>query len=417
MGLEVTLAVVFVGVLIFAAYLFAEFFRSKNIPDVLLLIIIGLIVGPISGLLSQSMFGHIGSVFSNITLVIILFEGGTNLKADVLRQALRGTAKITLINFVTSAFLTGFITWYFFDFDPILAFMLGAFLGGTASAIIIPMVSQMKMNNNSKTILILESAVTDVLCVVVGLALFEAFKLGEFNLIKMFGNLVPGFLLAIIIGLIGGLLWSFLLNKVRTINNSIFTTPAFVFIIFGISELLGFNGVISALMFGITLANIDLLPLPKIQKYTKITPNQLNETEKIFFSEVVFLLKTFFFVYIGISIVLTDVYSMSIGLLLTCIYYFIRVFIVKVSVGRNVPKQDKIIMSMMVPKGLAAAVLASLPYQAGVPGGEIIQNITYSAVLFSIIINSVLIFANAKVPVIRWFYGKFFKGEKIEVKD
>ncbi|MBS4012703.1 MAG: cation:proton antiporter [Bacteroidetes bacterium] len=410
MGIEITLAVVFVGFLIFAAYLFAEFFRSKNIPDVLLLIIIGLVVGPITGLLNQSMFGHIGSVFSNITLVIILFEGGTNLKAEIIKQALRGTAKITLINFLTSTFLTGFITYYFFDFDPILSFMLGAFLGGTASAIIIPMVAQLKMASNSKTILVLESAVTDVLCVVVGLAFFEAFKLGEVKLFSLFGSLVSGFLFSIILGFLGGLVWSFLLNKVRSINNSIFTTPAFVFIMFGISELLGFNGAITALIFGITLANIELLPLNQIQKYTRFTPNSLNETEKVFFAEVVFLLKTFFFVYIGISIVLTDYFSLSIGLLLTCVYYFIRVFIVNISVSNRIPKPDRIIMSMMVPKGLAAAVLASLPYQAGIEGGELIQNITYSAVLFSIVANSLLIFANSRVPAVRAVYGLFFKS-------
>ncbi len=410
MGIEITLAVVFVGFLIFAAYLFAEFFRSKNIPDVLLLIIIGLVVGPLTGLLNQSMFGHIGSVFSNITLVIILFEGGTNLKAEIIKQALRGTAKITLINFLTSTFLTGFITYYFFDFDPILSFMLGAFLGGTASAIVIPMVGQLKMEHNSKTILILESAVTDVLCVVVGLAFFEAFKLGEVRVASLFGSLVSGFLLSIIVGFLGGLVWSFLLNKVRTINNSIFTTPAFVFILFGISELLGFNGVITSLMFGITLANIELLPLNLIQKYTRFTPNTLNETEKVFFSEVVFLLKTFFFVYIGISMVLTDYFSMSMGVLLTCVYYFIRVFIVKVSVSNRIPKPDRIIMAMMVPKGLAAAVLASLPYQAGIEGGELIQNITYSTVLFSIVANSLLIFANSRVPAVGGVYGLFFKS-------
>lgn len=411
MGIEVTLAVVFVGVLIFAAYLFAEFFRSKNIPDVLLLIIIGLILGPVSGLINQNMFGHVGKVFSHITLVIILFEGGTNLRFEVLKQALKGSASITIVNFLVSTILTGLLTLFIFDYDPILSFMLGAFLGGTASAIVIPTVAHMKMNSNSKTILILESAVSDVFCVVVGLAFFESYQLGELRIGLLFGSIISGFLFSILLGALSGIIWSFLLNKIRTINNSIFTTPAFVCVVYGISELLGFSGAISALMFGITLANIDILPLPLIKKYTKLTPNTLNETERVFFSEGVFLLKTFFFVYIGVSIVLTDWFSIAVGGLLACMFYLVRIFIVKVSVRSNIPKSDRIIMSMMVPKGLAAAVLASLPLQAGVPGGELIQNITYSAVLISIVINSILIFANAKSPFIHRFYGAFFKGE------
>ena len=409
MGLEITLAVVFIGVLIFAAYLFAQFFKSKNVPDVLLLIIIGLIIGPGTGLINQSMFGHVGSVFSHITLVVILFEGGTNLRFDVLRQALKGSASITIVNFLVSMILTGVFTLIIFDNDPVLSFMLGAFLGGTSSAIVIPTVAQMKMEHKSKTILILESAVSDVFCVVVGLALFEAYGMGEIRYGSMLGSVFKGFVFAVITGIIAGLFWSFLLNKVRTIQNSIFSTPAFVFIIFGVSEILGFSGAISALVFGIMLANIESVPLKLVHKVTKLTPNTLNDTEKVFFSEVVFLLKTFFFVYVGISIVLTDVFSIVVGALLACLYYLIRIFIVKISVRSNVPKNDRIVMAIMVPKGLAAVVLASLPYQAGLPGGELIQNITYSAVLVSIIINAILVFANSKIPFTRRFYGAFFK--------
>ena len=45
----------------------------------------------------------------------------------------------------------------------------------------------------------------------------------------------------------------------------------------------------------------------------------------------------------------------------------------------------------MSPKGLVPAVLASLPLQRGLPHGEIILDLGYSIVLFSIIICSVLV--------------------------
>jgi potassium/hydrogen antiporter len=409
MDIKTTLTIVFVGVMVFAAHLFAEFFRSKKVPDVLLLIFIGLLLGPLTGLVDQAFFGQIGSVFANITLVIILFEGGTGLRYDILRTALRGTASLTTVNFVFSTLLTGLATLVVFDYDPIRSFMLGAFLGGTASAIVIPMVSQLEMQNGSKTILILESAVSDVLCVVVGLTFFEAFKLGELNFGAMLGSIIAGFLLSTILGVLGGLAWSFLLNKARNLQNSIFTTPAFVFIIYGISELLGYSGAISALMFGITLANIDLLPLHMLQKYTRFVPHSLNETERVFFAEAVFLLKTFFFVYIGISIVLTDYFSIAVGGILTLLLFAFRIPIVKISVRPNLPLNDRVIMALMVPKGLAAAVLASLPAQAGIPGGDLIQNITYSAVLISVVFNSLLIMLNNRFPRLMGAYSYFLR--------
>jgi NhaP-type Na+/H+ or K+/H+ antiporter len=160
-------------------------------------------------------------------------------------------------------------------------------------------------------------------------------------------------------------------------------------------------------MFGITLANIDIIPLPWLQKYTRHIPHTLNDTERVFFAEVVFLLKTFFFVYIGISIVLTDFFSIAMGLVITILLFVIRIPVVRWSVRPTLPLQDRVVMAFMVPKGLAAAVLASLPAQHGMPGGELIQNITYSAVLISIIFNALLYILYSKSDKMKYFYAYF----------
>ena len=101
------------------------------------------------------------------------------------------------------------------------------------------MVKQISIGEKSKTILILESAFSAILCIVVALAIFESYKYGEFRVGIIFGQVFSSFLLASLIGFIGSIFWSMVLDKVRTIDNSIFTTPAFVFIIYGINELLG----------------------------------------------------------------------------------------------------------------------------------------------------------------------------------
>jgi len=49
----------------------------------------------------------------------------------------------------------------------------------------------------------------------------------------------------------------------------------------------------------------------------------------------------------------------------------------------------------MVPKGLASAVLASVPLRMGLPGGETVQGFAYTVVLFSIFTTALL------VPVLR----------------
>lgn len=68
------------------------------------------------------------------------------------------------------------------------------------------------------------------------------------------------------------------------------------------------------------------------------------------------------------------------------------------------PVKDFAVMSIMVPKGLAAVVLASIPAQQGIDGGDIIKNITYGVVLFSIVLTSFLVLLMEKTPLVK-LYG------------
>lgn len=131
-----------------------------------------------------------------------------------------------------------------------------------------------------------------------------------------------------------------------------------------------------------------------IKKMFKDKPAKLNDTEKQLFSEVVFLLKTFFFVYIGVSIKLDQILPILIGFGIAVVLFALRIPIVMLSVHSkkvDIPIEDKMFMSGIVPKGLAAAVLATVPVQKGIAGGETIQNVVFAVILFSIIFTSILV--------------------------
>ena len=199
------------------------------------------------------------------------------------------------------------------------------------------------------------------------------------------------------------------LDKVRTINNSIFTTPAFVFIIYGFNEWLGYSGIISALAFGIGLANMDLIHNRWLRKFSKRKPTLLNPMEKTLFSELVFLMKTFFFVYVGISIKFDSFISLLIGLGISVILIILRIPIVRISLpsdSNNISNKDRAFLSMMIPRGLAAAVLATMISQSGLTGSERVSNIVFSVIFFTIIFTSVLVPLLEKSNKFRRFYIK-----------
>ncbi len=395
--------VIFIGLLVFVSHLFTGLFEKKRIPDVLLLMMIGLVIGPILGLVNAEAFGVLTDVFTTVTLAFILFHGGLDLRISAMRAAMKGTMALTLGNFFVTTIVVG---------PPLTAFTLGAILGGTSSAVVIPLVQLLHMQESSKTILVLESALSDVLCIVFVLAFGEAYKSQELNVMQMVGNILSSFTLAGIIGIAGALVWSAVLAKVRTLKNSMFTTPAFVFVVYGLSELLGFSGAISALAFGISLANIDLFPMRYIRRIRKEGLETLNDTEKQFFAEIVFLLKTFFFVFIGVSIRFSNVWTMLLGVLLTVVIYIMRIPTVKFSVRQPLPTVDLTVMAAMVPKGLAAAVLAGVPLHLGMPNGDLVRDLVYTVILTSIVFTSVLIPLLEKVPSVRAFYAIIFRRRR-----
>jgi NhaP-type Na+/H+ or K+/H+ antiporter len=383
--------IAFVGVLVFLAHLFTGIFSRTKIPDVLFLIIIGVCVGPVLGLTSPEFFGAVGPVFTIITLIIILFESGLTLKLKTLRSAFSGAMTLAPLTFFTTmGVVAGFALWLT-DLELLPAFILGAIVGSTSETVIIPLVRQLRVKEDTQTLLSLESSVNDVLSIVITVTLVEAYVIGKFEVASVSGDLIASFLVAIIFGVIGAFIWSLLLNRIHVIKNAMFTTPAFVFVIFGIVETLGFSGAIAALCFGITLGNIESINLSIFRPSSAKEPVGLTETEKVVFSEAAFLLKTFFFVYLGLSLKLISTQLIIVSLVLVAIAFALRIPATRLSLRRSLPVKDMSIVAVMIPKGLAAVVLASLPLQQGVLGGELIKNITYGVVLLSIFVTSLLV--------------------------
>ena len=388
---DIASIIAFVGILVFLAHLFTGIFSRTKIPDVLFLIIIGVCVGPVLGLSSPDLFGAVGPVFTIITLIIILFESGLTLRLKTLRSAFGGAMILAPLTFFsTMGIVAGFVIWLT-DLELLPAFILGAVVGSTSETVIIPLVRQLRVKEDTQTLLSVESSVNDVLSIVITVTLVEAYVIGKFEVASVSGDLIASFLVAIIFGVIGAFIWSILLNRIHVIKNAMFTTPAFVFVIFGIVETLGFSGAIAALSFGITLGNIESINLSIFKPLSVKEPVGLTDTEKVFFSEVAFLLKTFFFVYLGLSLELISTQLIILSLILTVIAFALRIPATRLSLRRSLPLKDMSIVAVMVPKGLAAVVLASIPLQQGVLGGELIKNVTYGVVLLSIVITSFLV--------------------------
>lgn len=391
---------IILGVLIFCAHLFSALFGKRKVPDVLFLVAIGIVLGPVLGWLKPEMLGSFGSLFASVTLVFILVDSGIDMRIDDLRRYWVGVVQVMFYSFVVTMTVAALVSHYVAGMEWMSSLLLGSMVAGTGASIVIPMIRQMRVSDKTRTVLTLESAMSAVLCIVVALAIIEGMKMGKVRFERIVGNVLASFLMASMLGVVGGMVWSGLLQRVRSQQNSMFLTPAFVFVIYGITEALGFSGAIAALAFGVVLGNASYFEFSFLRKiYRKRQPRMesLQNNEKAFFKEMVFILKTFFFIYIGISIPFTDGVALLYGLYIVLAIYVAR-FVLIAIVGRKNTKIDRYIVSIMIPKGLASAVLASMPRQINietgnvvVPQAERIECMVYAIIFFSIVVCSLLV--------------------------
>ncbi len=392
MNTTVVVAVLVLGLMVFFAHLLDEFFVRTRIPDVLLLLVLGILVGPVLGIAKPSDFGAVGPVFATVTLVIILFEGGLGLDLRVVVRSLAGATGLTLLNFAATFLAVMPIAHAFLGFTWLQAATLSALLGGTSSAVVIPLVQGLNVGKDTRAVLSLESALSDVLVIVVALGLIDAQARGELVPLILLRDMAMSFLFAAMLGLVAGIGWSLMLGRLHGLQNSILTTPAFVFVVFGSVELMGMSGAIAALVLGITLGNIRRVPLQLL----RLSPGSLvplNETERSVFREVVFLMKTFLFVYIGVSIQFSSEALILAGMALTLALFAVRVTSVHLSLApRTTTNFEAAVCGAMAPKGLATAVVASIPLAQGLPMGEELKLVAFAVVLFTILATSFLVF-------------------------
>ncbi len=391
---DVAVTILSIGLLVFAGHFLTGFFERTKVPDVLILMLAGIVLGPVFHVVTPEDFGKVGPVFTTLALIIILFEGGIHLNIRDLGAAAGDTLVISLATFALTVLLVTYAVDLLLPVDPFSALLIGMILGGTSSAVVVPLIRILSPADRPRTVLLLESALTDVLAVVLSLGLMRALVSdATFSAGLMTKEVASSFLIAALIGAVGAFIWSAILDKIRQLPNTVFTTVAYVLILYGVTEWWGYSGAIASLSFGIAVANLPNIPERILGKVISFRLVGFADVERTLFAEAVFLVKTFFFVFLGISISFADWRIVTVGLTAALVAVLGRALMVRLLVPKSVTRRDALLMTALIPKGLAAAVLAALPVQRGLPDGEAVQGTVYAVIFFSIALCAVLIFA------------------------
>lgn len=412
--MDVISALMILGIIMVLGFIGNYIFNRTQIPSIIWLLLFGLVVGAFFKVESlqvtyPELLMNFSSFFGAIAIVIILFDGGINTDIyQLFKGAPRGLL-LTFFGFCLSFFVTilivvGLDVTGLINIQGdtlIVGSVLGAIVGGTSSPIVIPIVCRLKnLQEKTKMVSSIESILTDPLCIVVIFAIYYmVFVVEEINIGIGIGNLVKTFSVGIVLGLVLGIIWLFIMNKLRKEQFSYVLTLAVVFLVYSFTALIvGIGeggegaGAIACLLFGLVLGNGK-----KILKMIKYEGKgfEIDAETKQFHSLTSFVIRTFFFVYLGIIVSFQKIDFIIIGIIILLALLGIRYLAVYISTYKaGFEKDDIQIMTVMMPRGLAAAILAikfgDVFVEKYMPGNEgFFSDVAFVVILGTAIITTV----------------------------
>lgn len=365
---------VLLGSLLLLAFAAESAFTRLRIPPVVVLVAVGLLLGPVTGLLPANRFVEVAPHFGALAFLLILFEGGLDLSVAVVLTRFRAGLLLAGVGLLVAVAI-GTAVALAARFPPVEALALAVALAPISGSIVLPLVGNLGLRTELQTTLVLEAALADVLAVLaMGLLVRLETGGGAAGLVAL-GSLLAA-VFSVVAALAAGLLWPRLLRRLGDRRHLDALTLGVAMALWGFADGIGASGALAVLVFGITLANegrlLDLLGLPfgEVVAVANETVVSLHR----FIGQLTFVVRAFFFVFLGVVVSFAQ---------LPVSHYAVAAAVVALLLpGRwaaiawlesrgllLLSRAERLPLVMLQPRGLVSAVLAIEAGHAGLAGG------------------------------------------------
>ena len=353
--------------------------RLLKVPDLLLLLIVGMIVG-LSG------FNLVGNIleykdfFIKLALIFILIKAGLGIEESSLKKIGRPAILLGFIPCLFEGLAITTLAIYFLGFPLIEALALGFIIAAVSPAIVVPLMLELKekkfkFNKNIPIMNLAAISIDDVVAISIFSIVISIFTNGIDNLIGMFITIPFSIIIAIILAkyLVKVLLWTEL-KKEAILTLSVVYVGLLMY-----WEVVIISPLVLAMSIGYYINHLS----PKLKKDILVPVNNIWD-----------ILKILLFTLIGAQVNLgyIDEY-LFIGLFIIFIALGIRMIGVYISLLKTEYNfKEKIYIGLCnIPKATVQASLGAIPLSVGMVNGEEILAISVIAIISTVIIAIVLI--------------------------
>jgi len=345
--------------LIIFSYLFDAFARKTKFPSVILLMFTGVIVRSITAAYGFEDFGFLDDlipVLGTIGLILIVLEGALELeirkeKLPLILKGFLAALVLLILNIIA-------LHWVFVNLLKMtsqLATLSAIPLAIISSAVAIP--SAAGFLKQDREFIVYESTFSDIL----GIMIFN-YALRQFEVKEALVGITP--LASLFLQILGVIVISLAITYVlfqllRQIDHHVkfFLILALLILVYAFGKLFHLPALVTIFIFGIFLSNVKSL-LPRFLKnYLDLdhTEKELHEFH-ILTAESTFIVRTFFFLFFGFSIQLSDFNTsqpLFYGALIVLVMLALRYIYFSVTTFRLKPSS----LTYMSPRGLISILL------------------------------------------------------------
>ncbi|WP_273565757.1 cation:proton antiporter [Maribacter halichondriae] len=370
------------AVIVILSFWFNGISKKTNIPSVLMLIVLGVILQYILKYFIPTLPDFSGSleILGTVGLIMIVLEAALELelKREKLVPILKSMA-IALIGLVASAWVAALIIYQFIpEMTMQSAWLYATPLSILSSAIIIPSVGG--LSEDKKEFHIYESTFSDIMGIMMFYFLAGGLDPAQDGGVAGFaGNIV----LTIVVAIAASYALILIFQRIKSQAKQ-FLLIAVLLLLYAVGKKMHLSSLIIILIFGLVIKNIKLFFPGKMEvflEHEKI--HQIYHELHIITLETAFVVRTFFFVIFGLTIVLTSLFSLNVALisiLIIASIYAIRWVLLRVFIGKDILPQ-----LFIAPRGLITVLLFyAIPAQAQ------IESFPTGVLLFVIIATSLI---------------------------
>ncbi len=365
-------AIVVIGVIL------GKLSEKLKLPDVILYLIAGIIIGPaVLNLISVDSFPIENNLILTFGSAFILYEGGREVNLKVLNKVKVSVGLLATLGVVISTIVVGVATNKIFGLPIMTSLLVGGIIASTDPAALIPVFKQVTIKDKIKQTVVSESAFNDAVGAIIVSTLLAIVTSGSFSA----GESVKELLVAVVVGVIVGIIIGYVFSVLICDNKwGIFHSYApiisilKVILAYEIATYLHGSGYMAVFIVGLIAGNKKLFGL--------WVPEESFQSEHHFRESVASLCRMSIFVVLGTHVdlgALAQYWLPSLIVVLIC-----TVFDIKAKWKIN----DKLFMMWVRETGVIPAALSGIVVSMKVPGYEIISSIVFMTILITLIVQA-----------------------------